>query len=44
MAMVLRLEPDLEIIGVAENGRGGLNAAKNLNPENSTRILLESNL
>ena len=33
MAMVLRLKPDLEIIGIAENGRGGLKVAKKLNPE-----------
>jgi DNA-binding NarL/FixJ family response regulator len=33
LAMVLRLEPDLEIIGEAENGRTGLQAARNLNPD-----------
>lgn len=33
LAMVLRLEPDLEIVGEAENGRIGLEAAKNLNPD-----------
>lgn len=33
LAMVLRLEPDLEIIGEAENGRSGLQAARNLNPD-----------
>lgn len=31
--MVLRLEPDIEVIGEAENGRVGLEAAKNLNPD-----------
>jgi DNA-binding NarL/FixJ family response regulator len=33
LAMVLRLEPDLEVIGEAENGRIGLEAAKKLNPD-----------
>ena len=33
LAMVLRLEPDFEIIGEAENGRVGLEAAKRLNPD-----------
>jgi DNA-binding NarL/FixJ family response regulator len=33
LALVLRLEPDLEVVGEAENGRVGLEAAKNLNPE-----------
>ncbi|HEX6269448.1 MAG TPA: response regulator transcription factor [Anaerolineales bacterium] len=33
LAMVLRLEPDLEIIGEAANGRIGLEAAKSLNPD-----------
>ncbi|HEU0293175.1 MAG TPA: response regulator transcription factor [Anaerolineales bacterium] len=32
LAMVLRLEPDIEVIGEAENGRAGLEAARNLNP------------
>jgi DNA-binding NarL/FixJ family response regulator len=32
LAMVLRLEPDIEVIGEAENGRVGLEAARNLNP------------
>jgi DNA-binding NarL/FixJ family response regulator len=32
LAMVLRLEPDLEVVGEAENGRVGLEAAKKLNP------------
>jgi DNA-binding NarL/FixJ family response regulator len=33
LAMVLRLEPDLEVVGEAENGRLGLEAAKSLNPD-----------
>jgi len=33
LAMVLRLEPDLEVIGEAENGRAGLEAAQRLNPD-----------
>ncbi len=33
LAMVLRLEPDFEIIGEAENGRVGLESAKTLNPD-----------
>ncbi|MBK9781773.1 MAG: response regulator transcription factor [Anaerolineales bacterium] len=33
LAMVLRLEPDLEVVGEAENGRIGLEAARNLNPD-----------
>ena len=33
LAMVLRLESDLEVVGEAENGRIGLEAAKNLNPD-----------
>ena len=33
LAMVLRLEADLEIIGEAENGRVGLEAAKRLSPD-----------
>jgi len=33
LAMVLRLEPDFEIIGEAENGRVGLESAKSLNPD-----------
>ena len=33
LAMVLRLEPDLEVIGEAENGRAGLAAAQSLNPD-----------
>jgi DNA-binding NarL/FixJ family response regulator len=33
LAMVLRLEPDLEIVGEAENGRVGLETAKRLNPD-----------
>jgi len=33
LAMVLRLESDFEIIGEAENGRVGLESAKNLNPD-----------
>lgn len=33
LAMVLRLEPDLEVIGEAENGLAGLAAAQRLNPD-----------
>ncbi|HSL47211.1 MAG TPA: response regulator transcription factor [Anaerolineales bacterium] len=33
LAMVLRLEPDLEVIGEAENGRRGLEAARRLHPD-----------
>ena len=33
LAMVLRLEPDIEVVGEAENGRVGLEAAKNLLPD-----------
>lgn len=33
LAMVLRLEPGIEVVGEAENGRVGLEAAKNLNPD-----------
>jgi DNA-binding NarL/FixJ family response regulator len=33
LAMVLRLEPDLEVVGEAENGRSGLAAAQRLNPD-----------
>ena len=33
LIMVLRQEPDFEVIGEAENGRKGLDAAKNLNPD-----------
>ncbi len=33
LAMVLRLEPDFEVVGEAENGRVGLEAAKSLIPE-----------
>jgi DNA-binding NarL/FixJ family response regulator len=33
LAMVLRLEPDIEIVGEAENGRTGLQAARSLNPD-----------
>lgn len=33
LAMVLRLEPGLEIVGEAENGRVGLEAAKSLEPD-----------
>ena len=32
LAMVLRLESDIEVVGEAENGRLGLEAAKKLNP------------
>lgn len=33
LAMVLRLEPDIEVVGEAENGRVGLEAAQTLNPD-----------
>jgi len=33
LAMVLRLEPDLEIVGEAENGRAGLEAAQRIMPD-----------
>jgi DNA-binding NarL/FixJ family response regulator len=33
LAMVLRLEPDIEVIGEAENGRAGLDAARCLQPD-----------
>ncbi|GAB1471560.1 response regulator transcription factor [Chloroflexota bacterium] len=33
LAMVLRLESDLEVVGEAENGRVGLAAAQKLNPD-----------
>src|SRR3990172_766893 len=33
LAMVLRLEPSFEVVGEAENGRVGLEAAKKLNPD-----------
>ncbi len=33
LAMVLRLEPDLEVVGEAENGRIGLEVAKRLHPD-----------
>jgi len=33
LAMVLRLEPDIEVVGEAEDGRVGLEAAKSLNPD-----------
>jgi len=33
LAMVLRLEPDIEVVGEAENGRVGLEAARSLNPD-----------
>jgi DNA-binding NarL/FixJ family response regulator len=33
LAMVLRLESDLEVIGEAENGQDGLEAAHRLNPD-----------
>ncbi len=33
LAMVLRLEPDIDVIGEAENGRAGLEAAHKLKPD-----------
>lgn len=33
LAMVLRLESDIEVVGEAENGRVGLDAAKRLSPD-----------
>jgi len=33
LAMVLRLEPDLEVVGEAENGQAGLEAALHLHPD-----------
>ncbi len=33
LAMVLRLEPDLEVVGEAENGRAGLEGARQLRPD-----------
>lgn len=33
LAMVLRLEPDIEVVGEAENGRAGLDAAHCLQPD-----------
>ena len=33
LAMVLRLEPDIEVVGEAENGRVGLDSAKSLVPD-----------
>jgi DNA-binding NarL/FixJ family response regulator len=33
LAMVLRLEPDLEVVGEAGDGQAGLAAAKSLNPD-----------
>ena len=33
VAMGLRLEPDIDVIGEAENGRVGLKVAKSLNPD-----------
>jgi len=33
LAMVLRLEPDLDVVGEAENGRVGLEAALSLHPD-----------
>lgn len=33
LAMVLRLEPGLEVVGEAENGRAGLEAAQRLSPD-----------
>src|SRR5512142_3437236 len=33
LAMVLRLEPDLEVVGEAENGRVGLERARQVRPD-----------
>jgi DNA-binding NarL/FixJ family response regulator len=33
LAMVLRLEPDIEVVGEAENGHAGLDAAQALHPD-----------
>ena len=33
LAMVLKLEPSLEVVGEAENGKAGLEAAKRLDPD-----------
>jgi DNA-binding NarL/FixJ family response regulator len=33
LAMVLRLEPGLEVVGEAENGQAGLDAARRLDPD-----------
>jgi DNA-binding NarL/FixJ family response regulator len=33
LAMVLRLEPDLEVVGESENGKTGLEAARRLEPD-----------
>jgi DNA-binding NarL/FixJ family response regulator len=33
LAMVLRLEPDIEIVGEADNGRAGLEAAQRIAPD-----------
>lgn len=33
LAMVLRLEPDIEVVGEAENGRVGLETARTLKPD-----------
>src|SRR5512142_2897003 len=33
LALVLRLEPDIEIVGEAENGCAGLQAARSLDPD-----------
>jgi DNA-binding NarL/FixJ family response regulator len=33
LAMVLRLEPDIEVVGEAENGRAGLEAAGRIHPD-----------
>lgn len=33
LVMVLRQEPDFEVVGEAENGRKGLEAARSLNPD-----------
>jgi DNA-binding NarL/FixJ family response regulator len=33
LAMVLRLEPDIEVVGEAENGRAGLESAQRITPD-----------
>lgn len=38
LAMVLRLEPDIEIVGEAENGRTGLETARSTHPDSAARL------